>query len=98
MHEPRNRAAQLQVGATIAITVHVQRARRFVEVLDTVVAARFEHDEARLAEWRQAKRVQLKPGPKRQQGVMPEASAGVPTTLEVMEPAQAAPALELVAA
>lgn len=62
----RYRALSLQVGATAALRQHLRRARQLVEILDCHVSSTFEGDEAKLAEWRHARRVQAKPGARRE--------------------------------
>lgn len=55
----RSRAVELHVGATAALAQHRKWARQLVELLHCQVLAAFEGDEARLAEWRVARRVRL---------------------------------------
>ena len=61
----RERWLSLHVGGTAALTVHLRRARQILEILDCHVKTAFEGDEAKLAEWGFARRVQAKPGPSR---------------------------------
>ena len=53
----RERAVALHVGATAALAQHLKRARQLVELLHCHVLSAFDGDEARLAEWRNARRV-----------------------------------------
>jgi hypothetical protein len=55
----RDRAMFLHVGATAALVQHLKKARQIVELLNCQVLSAFDGDEARLAEWRNARRVRL---------------------------------------
>ena len=55
----RDRATGLHVGATAALAFYLKRARKLVELLNCHVLTVFAEDEARLAEWRAARRVHL---------------------------------------
>lgn len=61
---PRGRGGKVRptrrrgVGAT-ALVQHLKRARQLVELLNRHVLSAFEGDQARLAEWRVARRVRL---------------------------------------
>src|SRR5688500_7255663 len=62
----RSRAELLHVGATSALAHHLRRARQLVEFLDCHVQSVFAGDAVKLAEWGVAKRVQRKPGVRRE--------------------------------
>jgi hypothetical protein len=62
----RSRAESLHVGATSALVHHLKRARQLVEFLDCHVQSAFAGDAVKLAEWGVARRVQGKPGVRRE--------------------------------
>ena len=76
----RDRALGLQVGATAALEAHLLKARRHLLLLENIVAEVYQEDGARLAEWRQAKRVQRKPGRAAGDTSEPAVEAALPAT------------------
>jgi hypothetical protein len=66
-HKEHARAIGFQVGATAGVVQDIRQARRLVTLLDVQVLTGFADDEAKLAEWRSAKRVQAKSGARREE-------------------------------
>jgi hypothetical protein len=89
----RERTTSLHVGATAALMQHLTRARRLVEILDCHVLSVFESDGAKLAEWRVARRVQAKPGARREAVEVVEAAP-----LVAVDAREVVPPLKLIAA
>ena len=58
----RNRALQLQVGATAALKTHLVRARELLMIVEALVFEAFDTGAPESAEWTSAKRVKAKPG------------------------------------
>jgi len=82
----RDQALWLHAGATAALPEHLQRARELEDILDCHVSDVFRDDAAKLAEWRQAKRVQLKPGARREE-IGPNVVGSVEPQVEQVEQA-----------
>jgi hypothetical protein len=61
-HREHARAIGFQVGATAGVAQGIRHARRLETLLDCQVLTGFADDQAKLAEWRSAKRVQEKSG------------------------------------
>jgi hypothetical protein len=82
---PRVRASHTgsHVGARKGLQVQLRRGRSAVDQLDAVVRSAFDGDEAVLAKWRAAKRVQRLPSGRRAAGATGGATAEALATAEV---------------
>jgi hypothetical protein len=67
LYREHSRAIGFQVGATAGVAQDIRYARRLVTLLDCQVLTGFADDQAKLAEWRLAKRVQAKSGARREE-------------------------------
>ena len=67
LHREHACAIGFQVGATAGVAQAIRHARRLVMLLDCQMLTGFADDQAKLAEWRLAKRVQAKSGARREE-------------------------------
>ena len=79
------RALGMQVGATGALVDDIYRARQLETMLDCQILTGFADDQAKLAEWRSAKRVRAKSGASRDEAPI-ESEEVVAEVIEVPQP------------